>query len=159
MLDLRTLLETFDVSRAAAVASVFRKNHTWLCPTRVTGLALAGDPRLTQSPNLQYVGRKQRASWAKCAGDRDRRWNPCTQIGHRRRMTSVAALAQSASRLPWAGESEINSIVTVGGPARDVGLSQDPNSRAGPSPPEQKSRLEKNNVFRLAQLPLQRLAG
>jgi hypothetical protein len=114
MLDLRTLLETFDVSRAAAVASVFRKNHTWLCPTRVTGLALAGDPRLTQSPNLQYVGRKQRASWAKCAGDRDRRWNPCTQIGHRRRMTSVAALAQSASRLPWAGESEINSIVTVG---------------------------------------------
>ena len=107
MLDLRTLLETFDVSRAAAVASVFRKNHTWLCPTRVTGLALAGDPRLTQSPNLQYVGRKQRASWAKCAGDRDRRWNPCTQIGHRRRMTSVAALAQSASRLPWAVSADI----------------------------------------------------
>ena len=46
-----------------------------------------------------------------------------------------------------------------GGPAREVGLSQDPNSRAGPSPPEQKSRLEKNNAFRLAHLPLQRLAG
>jgi hypothetical protein len=46
-----------------------------------------------------------------------------------------------------------------GGPARDVGLSQDPNSRAGPSPPEQKSRLEKNNAFRLTHLPLASLAS
>ncbi|MBI3207986.1 MAG: amidohydrolase family protein [Candidatus Solibacter usitatus] len=69
MLDLRGRLETFDQSRAAAAASVFRKNHTWLCPTLVTGSGIAGDPWLTQSPNLRYVGRSHTAQWAKSLDD------------------------------------------------------------------------------------------
>ena len=69
MLDLRGRLETFDVSRAAAIASVFRKNHTSLCPTLVTGSAIAGDPWLTQSPNLRYVGSSYTAQWVKSLDD------------------------------------------------------------------------------------------
>lgn len=65
MLDMHTRLVTFDVSRAAAIASVFRKNRTWLCPTFVAGHGLAGDPSLTQSAHLRYVGLKQKVAWAK----------------------------------------------------------------------------------------------
>lgn len=71
ILDMHTRLESFDVSRAAAIASVFRKNHTWLCPTLVTGHGLAGDPGLTQSAHLRYVGLKQKAAWAKILDNPD----------------------------------------------------------------------------------------
>jgi hypothetical protein len=70
----------------------------------------------------------------------------------------VPASAQSVSRLYCAAEDEINSIVTVGCAARDVGLFQDPNLRT-PFTSRIKSRLEENKAFRLAHLPLPRLAG
>src|SRR2546425_11903116 len=46
-------------------------------------------------------------------------------MGHRRRMISAPASAQSASRLPGAGQSEITSIVTVGAPLATLACSQD----------------------------------
>src|SRR4051812_49304558 len=61
-----------------------------------------------------------------------------------------ARLAQSVSRLPWAGESEINSIVTVGVPLATLAF---PSSELEGGPlhlPSKKSRLEKNKAFRLA---------
>jgi hypothetical protein len=69
-----------------------------------------------------------------CVGGRDRPRNPAHKSGTAQNDFS-ARLGLIGFRLPWAGESEITSIVTVG-PARDVGLSQDPNSRARPSPQE-----------------------
>ena len=73
-------------------------------------------------------------------------------------MTSAPASAQSASRLYCAAESEINSIVTVGGPACDVGLSQI-ELEGGTFTSQVKSRLEKNNAFRLAIFFCHDLAG
>jgi hypothetical protein len=64
MLDVRTRLDAFERSRVAEMASVFRKNNTWLCPTLITSLALAGDATLASSANLKYVPREQQAAWA-----------------------------------------------------------------------------------------------
>lgn len=65
MPDPEALFKAFDISRVAAMASVFRRNRTFFCPTQITGLGVAGDPILTGSPYLQIVGPKQKAAWAK----------------------------------------------------------------------------------------------
>ena len=73
-------------------------------------------------------------------------------------MTSVPASAQSDSRLYCAAESEINSIVTVGAPLATLAFPKI-ELEGGTFTSQVKCRLEKNNAFRLAYLPLPRLAG
>jgi len=82
----------------------------------------------------------------------------CTQIGQWRTMTSVPASAQSDSRLYCAAESEIDSIVTVGAPLATFAFSKI-ELEGETFTSRVKSRLEKNNAFRLAHLLLPRLAG
>src|ERR1051326_1277053 len=77
----------------------------------------------------------------------------CTQIGHWRTMLFVPASAQSDSRLYCAAETEINSIVTVGVPLTTLAFSQDPNSRAGPSPPEQNPDWKRITLFDCSVFP------
>lgn len=75
-----------DGKKAEALAAVFKKNHTWLCPTLIMrqNYALLDDPRTAQDPRLKYV----KPSWA-------RRWL---------RMTVDAA---RTPLIEWVGRREL----------------------------------------------------
>lgn len=106
MLDAQRRLDTFDISPAEAIAEVFRKNGTWLCPTRVTAFGLQADPSLAENPNLRYVTAKRKASWAERVNTPDRPLLPRFQrnnaeIMRRIHQAGVGILAGTDTATPY----------------------------------------------------------
>jgi imidazolonepropionase-like amidohydrolase len=60
-----SLIDTYSPERCAAVGARLKSNGTWVCPTLVIfrTMALAGDPSLSNDPNIRYLPRDVRVSW------------------------------------------------------------------------------------------------
>jgi len=60
-----------DAKKASVLAALFRKNHTWLCPTIVMRLSYASldDETKSHNPRLEYVKPSWVRRWIRMSGD------------------------------------------------------------------------------------------
>jgi len=60
-----SILDSYSPQRCAAVGARLKSNGTWVCPTLVIyrTMALAGEPRPFNDPNIRYLPPNVRSSW------------------------------------------------------------------------------------------------
>ena len=61
----RSMLASFDPGKAAALFAVFKRNHTWQCPTLTVlrSTAFLNDPNFINDPRLKYMPAETRKQW------------------------------------------------------------------------------------------------
>jgi imidazolonepropionase-like amidohydrolase len=57
-------VESFQVSRAAPLIQIMRKNKTWVCPTLIGSARIASGPQSADDPRLKFVSSEVKAWWA-----------------------------------------------------------------------------------------------
>ena len=60
------LMDSFSEGKCKKLAEAFARNGTWMCPTLIRNktMQFADSPEFTDSPDLQYVSKENRALWS-----------------------------------------------------------------------------------------------
>ena len=107
-----------DTKKASALARVFRKNHTWICPTLIMRLSYASldDESKTHDPRLKYVKPSWARRWVRMSADAGKtaatEWEGRRQLVQKEK--SLVGLMQRSGVGILAGTDEVSPFVSPG---------------------------------------------
>ncbi len=80
------LLDSFSEKKCRKLADTFARHGTWMCPTLIRNktMQLADSPEFTDSPDLQYVSKENRALWSETTRQYRERLTPASRETVRR---------------------------------------------------------------------------